>query len=94
MKIVYTEHLKTRIRARHIPYQLPREIVNTAKERYRNAETEHDIAIGKARYAGKLRLMLVVYDKMGEDKIEIITIHPVERSVIDARVGDKRFIKI
>lgn len=49
-KIVYTPHLKFRLKLREIPSDLPEKIYQKAKERYVDKETNKFIAIMKMRY--------------------------------------------
>lgn len=93
MKVFYTGHLKFRIKVRRIPFQLPRRIVKTAVEHYFDNQTNHLVAVKLARYSGKLRWMAVTYDKIGSDRIEVITIHPFDRELIENRVSRGRWEK-
>jgi hypothetical protein len=47
MAVVYDPHLEERLRERHIPEAWPREIIETATERYRDTITGVYVAIGK-----------------------------------------------
>jgi hypothetical protein len=38
--------------------------------------------------------MAVTYDKIGSDKIEVITIHPIDRELVENRVSRDRWEKI
>jgi hypothetical protein len=76
-EIVYTDHLKFRIKLRHIPGFLPKEIYLEAKERYFDVQTGHMVAIKEVEFAGKLREVMVCYDEK-RDKVEVITIHPLK----------------
>jgi hypothetical protein len=53
MAVVYDPHLEERLRERHIPETWPREIIETATERYRDTITGVYVAIGKRWYKGK-----------------------------------------
>ena len=70
MKVIYTGHLKFRIKVRQISLQLPKTIVKTAIEHYFDNQTNHYVAVKRANYAGKIRWMAVTYDKISSDKIE------------------------
>ncbi len=94
MKIIYTGHLEFRIKVRQIPLQLPKTIVKTAIEHYFDNQTNHYVAVKRANYAGKIRWMAVTYDKIGSDKIEVITIHPIDRELVENRVSRDRWEKI
>lgn len=93
MIIRYTEHLKRRLKFRRIPDRLPRVIVRKPSERYIDIATYHDVAIKRARYAKKLRWMVVVYDKIDRNLIEVVTIHPIDRTLIERRIVSGRWIK-
>lgn len=93
MKVIYTGHLKFRIKVRQIPLQLSRRIVKTAIEHYFDNQTNHYVAVKRANYAGKIRWMAVTYDKIGSDRIEVITIHPLDRELIENRISRGRWGK-
>jgi len=77
MEIKYTAHLEFRLKIRNIPYDLPRKIFATARERYYDRTTKHFIAIHQVEFEGQVREMVLVYDKK-EDSVEIITLHPIK----------------
>ena len=77
-EIVYTDHLKFRIKFRHIPDSLPKEIYLEAEERYFDVQTRHVIAIKEIEFAGRLREVMVCYDEKSGDRVEIVTIHPLK----------------
>ena len=78
---------------REIPYELPREIFETARERYWDTATGKHIAIKKVKYKGRMREMAVAYDQVGEH-IVIITIHPLKVLQKMNRVTSRRWQKI
>ena len=45
MKILYTNHIKERIKLRKIEYELPRKIFEQANERFFDIETGHFVAV-------------------------------------------------
>ena len=92
-KIEYTEHLKIRIQLRHILKDLPREIYLTADERYYDSSTQHRIALKKTEYMGKNRDMIICYEEV-EDRVEIITIHPLKAYQKMQRIESGRWEKI
>lgn len=76
MEIIYTTHLEFRLKTRNIPYNLPKEIYEQAKEHYYDSLTKHYVAIHKIEFDGKIRDIALTYDK--KEAIEIITIHPIK----------------
>ena len=94
MRVIYTGHLKFRIKVRRIPLQLPKRIVKTAAEHYFDDQTNHYVAVKLSKYSGKLRWMAVTYDKIDSDRIEVITIHPLDRDLIENRISRGRWEKI
>lgn len=73
MDIVYTEHLRWRMKIRGIPENLPRVVFEKAKKHYYDLQRNHWIAVGQIYYRNKFRLMIVAYDIIN-DTIEIITV--------------------
>lgn len=93
MKIIYTPHLKFRLKVRNIPSQLPKKIFKEAKEHYYDSLTQHYVAVHKLRFINKPREVAVTYDKKGE-VMEIITIHPLKVYQKTARVNSGRWQRI
>ena len=91
MKIIYTKHLKFRLKERKIPLNLVEEIFERGKEYYFDTWRSHFIVIAKVNFKGKLRKVLVSYDKIGT-KFEAITIHPVSEKDIRQRIASKRWV--
>lgn len=77
MNIIYTPHLKFRLKLRNIPSYLPRKIFKEAKEHYYDRETHHYVAVHSLKFNKKIREFALSYDKK-EKSIEIITIHPLK----------------
>ena len=92
-KIIYTEHLKIRIGLRQIPKGLPKEIYLTPDERYYDSSTRYRIALKKMEYIGRNRDIIVCYEE-AEDKVDIITIHPLKTYQKLQRVKSGRWKKI
>lgn len=63
MQIKYTAHLEFRLKIRKIPYHLPRKILENTQEHFYDKLTRHFIAVGQTKFEGKLREMVVAYDK-------------------------------
>lgn len=92
-KAFYSEHLKLRLRLRKIPYRLPTEIYQTAKEHYFDKETLNYAAAKKVLFKGKLREMIVVYEREN-NRVMLITIHPLKMYQKIVRIRSKRWEKI
>lgn len=93
MKIVYTNHLKFRLRIREIPYGLPEKIFNQTKEHYYDKIAKHNVAIDSVELKGKIREMAVIYDELA-DRVEIITVHPLKPYQKISRVKSGRWKRI
>ena len=93
MDIVYTAHLKFRLKVRNIPPPLPKRIFKEAKEHYYDRLTGHYVAVHKIEFEDKIREFALAYDKK-EDVIEIITIHPLKAYQKISRVKSGRWQKI
>ncbi len=93
MEIRYTEHLKLRLKLRDIPYDMPREIYESAEENYYDNGTSYYVALKRLDYAGKIRTMAIVYDKY-EEHISIITIYPIKEHRKDKRIKVGRWVKL
>ena len=85
MRVVYTDHLKLRLRARRIPAKMPERIYREAKERYYNHATFRHIAVMSVIYHRRRRKMMIAYDEFS-NHVEIVTIHPIESRQISERV--------
>lgn len=72
LNIVYTAHLKFRLKVRNIPSPLPKKIFKEAKEHYRDSATGHYVAVHKLEFKNKMREFALTYDKKN-NAIEIIT---------------------
>ena len=93
MKIIYTPHLKFRLKLRGIPSHLPKTIFKEAKEHYYDNLTRHYVAVHKLTFNNKLREIAVTYDKK-EEVIEIITIHPLKIYQKITRINSGRWRRI
>ncbi len=92
MKLVYTNHLKTRLAQRGIAVAIVKEIFDKAQERYFDNLRKRHIVIARVRYEGKLRKVLAAYDKIGKI-VEVITVHPISDKQITQRLNSGRWIK-
>ncbi|MCX5633204.1 MAG: hypothetical protein NTW93_05995 [Phycisphaerae bacterium] len=93
MNIIYTAHLRFRLKIRNIPFPLPKKIFKEAKEHYYDNLTDHYVAVHKIEFNNKIREFALSYDKK-EDAIEIITIHPIKAYQKISRVNSGRWQKI
>lgn len=92
MKIVLSNHLKIRLSQRKIPQNYPKIILKQSEGNFLDSATGHKIAIKKLRYGGKLRSMVVAYDKIVSE-IQVITVYPTTKQEIGNRVKSGRWIK-
>lgn len=93
MNIIYTAHLKFRLKVRNIPVSLPTRIFKEAKEHYYDRLTGHYVAVHKLELDKKIREFALTYDKK-ESVIEIITIHPIKAYQKIARIKSGRWQRI
>ena len=92
-KIVYSSHLRLRLKLREIPYLLPKEIYQTSKEHYFDKETLKKVAINRVKFKEKLREMAVIYEEIN-NQINLITIHPLKKYQKISRIKSGRWQKI
>lgn len=90
VEIIYTEHLKARLKARKIPLQYPREIYENSEERFVDSISGLNIATKELYYNKKLRTMMIAYKEEG-DKVKIITIHPITKEKMINRMLSGRW---
>jgi hypothetical protein len=90
-RIIYADHLHLRLGLRKIPAQLPRRIYLRAKEQFFDTNTQHCVAVARARYAGKMREMAVSFEDDGET-VTLITIHPLKEQQKKNRINAQRWI--
>jgi len=92
VNIEYTEHLKLRLRVRKIPYEYPKIIYENPDQKFFDELEKTSIAIKKLRYNKKLRNMMIAYE-VKDEKVEIVTIHPITDEKIINRTISGRWIK-
>jgi len=93
-RIKYSNHLRERTKIRDLPYDLAKDILIFATERYYDKATHFFIAVGEAKYKGKMREFCVVYKEDYKNKIvEVITIHPLKAGQKENRINAGRWIK-
>lgn len=90
MKLILTDHLKSRLKLRDIPIKSVENIFKRAQEFYWDNLRQHRVAIAKITYKGRLRKMLAAYDTI-EDEIEVITTHPITDAEIKQRLITERW---
>lgn len=90
MKIVYRPHLKIRLKQREIPFNFPKQIIESPDKKYFDMLTKRYIAIKKLYFEEKLRNIVVAYDII-KNKIEIVTIHVISDKEIENKLGAGRW---
>lgn len=93
MVIIYTPHLKKRLKERKFPYGFPKKIYNGAEIRLYDDLRKTCIAIKKLPYGGKSRKISIAYIQEG-NCAKIITIHPENDKEINKRIKNRRWIKL
>ena len=93
LKIQYAKHLENRLSLRNIEYDLPKIVSQNAEERYFDNETGHLIAVMEKELYGKIRELMVAYEKK-KDKITLLTIHPLKPGQKDNRIKSERWRKL
>lgn len=86
-------HLKFRLEKRGIPANIPRKIYQDSNEKYYDSATGHKIAVGGLDYSGREREVMIAYDEF-EDRIEIVTVHPLKWMQKQQRIKNKRLARI
>ena len=90
MKIVFTDHLLTRLKQRKISRNIVKEIFNQSLENYWDNLRNRHIVIGEVLYQGKYRKVMEAYDII-EKRIEAVTIHPITETEIKHRLQSGRW---
>ncbi len=90
--IKYTEHLELRLKSRKIPHDYPKKIYENPEQIFFDKIEKNFVAIKKMQYNGKIRNIMIAYEKKGNE-ICIITIHPITNEKIINRIANKRWIK-
>jgi len=92
LSIEYSKHLKNRLIIRNMEYDLPKIVYQNA-ERYFDNETGHLIAVMEKELYGKIRDLMVAYEKK-KDKITLLTIHPLKPGQKNNRIKCERWRKL
>lgn len=72
---------------------MPRRIYQDSNEKYYDVATGHKIAVYRLDYCGKERDVMIAYDEF-EDRVEIVTVHPLKWMQKQQRTKSKRWEKI
>jgi len=90
MEIVYTEHLKLRMKVREIPFDYPKKILEFPDKLFFDVLGGRKIAIKKLKYGGVFKNIMIAYD-VCSDRIEIVTVHPISDEKILNRIISGRW---
>lgn len=90
MKLVYTDHLKTRLKQRGIQIKIVREIFENGQENYWDELRSRHIIVATVVYKEKLRKVLAAYDRIGA-RAEVVTVHPIGDEEIQQRLESGRW---
>jgi hypothetical protein len=75
---------------RRIPKAVVKKVLETPLVRATDTLTGNMVAVGKAPYAGKTRLLVVAYDET-VDSVRVITVHPIRASQYRMRLKNGRW---
>ena len=78
---------------RKIDYYIPKKIYENPDENYYDTETNIFIAVKKSNYYGKKRDIMIAYYEQ-EERVYIITIHPLKQDQKNRRVESGRWKKL
>lgn len=92
MKIVYTEHLISRLKLRGIPKSLPKKAYQEREDEFYDQVEHHRIALCSGKLFGKMRMLVVVFDIV-EEAIEMITFYPSDKTEVESKVKTGRWVK-
>jgi hypothetical protein len=85
--------LEFRLEKRLISPDIPRKIYRDSNEKYYDNATGHKIAVDRLDYMGRERDVMIAYDEF-EDRVEIVTVHPLKWMQKQQRIKSKRWRKI
>ncbi len=92
IKVLYTDHLNLRLKVRKIPFKYPRKIYEKPEQKYFDSAENYFIAVKKLYYNKKIRNMMIAYEEI-ENRVNIITIHPISDEKIINRLMNRRWVK-
>ena len=90
--IIYTDHLKLRLKVRKIPYDYPKKIFQNPERTFFDIIEGNRIAIKRLKYNKEIRNMMIAYE-IKENQIEIVTIHPIREEKIANRIINNRWME-
>ncbi|MFQ5711883.1 MAG: hypothetical protein ACE5GD_08925 [Candidatus Geothermarchaeales archaeon] len=93
VEVRYTSHLRAKMVIRGVPEELPEMVFRGAERRFRDEATGHFVALKKTSYAGKRRLIMVVYD-VKDGVVEIVTVHPISSRQVESRIKSLRWVHV
>ena len=93
IKIIYTDHLRLRMKLRGISKLLPKQIWVDAKERYYDRATEHYVALMNFKLKERIKTFALSYDER-ENVVYLITIHPIKELQKLSRIKTGRWQKL
>jgi len=91
LEITYSKHLLERKKLRKIPNGLPETIFNQADGHYKDTQTGYSIAVKSTSFQKKTRELALTYEKV-ENKIILITLHPLKKGQKENRIKTKRWV--
>jgi len=92
-RIVYTDHLRFRMKLRGIPQGVPMQIWKEARERYDDRATGHSVAVMTCKIKERAREWALSYDEK-EGVIQLITMHPIKALQKLARIKAGRWQRL
>lgn len=90
MKLILTDHLKSRLKLRGINDKAVDNIFKKAEEFYWDNLRNHHVIVSKITYKGKLRKVLAAYDII-KGRTEVVTTHPITDNEIKNRLISGRW---
>lgn len=90
MKIIFSDHLKVRMKLREIPEVIVRKIYLEADEKLYDTETSNLVAIKKILFQGRDKDMAVIYKEFG-DEVLLYTVHPLKSGQKENRINKGRW---
>lgn len=82
-----------RLKMRGIPYELPRIVYEEGRRRFKDTETDLEIAILRTLYFGKHREVALTY-RTYSTYVLLITIHPLKSGQLKNRISSGRWKKV
>ena len=89
MNVVLSKHFVVRKELRSIPDGMAETIFTQANEHYKDTRTNYFIAVKRMKFQGAERDMALTYS-ITEDKIELVTLHPLKDGQRENRVRSRR----